>query len=266
MRGMRPRKAPEHAPAMPESSNTPESSVCSNEDWARYTVDSPREILSLLRTIQQQSLLLDVSFAGGGALTTLLAVDAARSLAVFDAMQDAAANQRLRAAEKIGFSTSIGGVHISFAAAAAEQVIFQQRPAFKIAMPKELIRLQRRDDFRILMPVANPAYCVIPPAPGLNRQPLRATIIDLSCGGVALAEHDAPLNMRTGDVMPDCELLLHEVGPVGVTLKVCNSAQFSLLNGTQKTRLGCRFVDPPASLHAVLQRYILHMERERLQR
>lgn len=263
---MRPRKDREHAPAMPESSNTPEPSVCSNEDWTRYALDSPREILSLLRTIQQQSLLLDVSFAGGGALTTLLAVDAARNLLVFDAAQSAATNQRLRAADKIGFSTSIGGVRVSFAAPAADPVIFQQRPAFKIALPKELIRLQRRDDFRILMPVANPVYCLIPPSPGRNRQPLRATIIDLSCGGVALAEHDAPLNMRAGDVMPDCELLLHEVGALTVTLEVCNSAQFSLLNGTQKTRLGCRFVDIPASLLAVLQRYILHLERERLNR
>lgn len=238
-----------------------------NEDWKRYTVHSPREILSLLKTIRQQNLLINLSFDGGeGMVTTILAINAASSQMILDGAQNEALNLRLCSGVNVNFSTSLNGVRISFSASKMALSLFEQRPALKLAMPQELIRLQRRDYFRIMMPIANPVYCVIPPSPELNEEQLRATVIDLSCGGVALAENEGKLCMQIGDVMPDCRLLLHEVGPLVVTLEVCNSAEITLHNGVHKTRLGCRFIDIPANLPAVLQRYVLNLEREQLVR
>lgn len=257
----------EQATDMSHPSNLPGQAACSSEDWNRYTVHSQREILSLLRTIQQQNLLVNLSFAGGdGVISTVLAIDAARNLVVFDGARNEVLNQRLCSAGKVGFATSINGISITFSCAKVDLVSFEQRPALKIALPQELIRLQRRDYFRIMMPIANPAHCLIPPSPGLNPEQLKATIIDLSCGGVAIAENEGRLDMQIGDVLPDCRLLLHDVGPLTVTLEVCNTAQLTLHNGVRKTRLGCRFVDIPANLPSVLQRYILNMEREQLKR
>lgn len=251
---------------MSHHSTTPEQSA-SSEDWKRYTVQSRREILSLLCTIQQLNLLVNLSFAGGeGVITTILAVDAARNLVVFDSARSELTNKRLSTAGQVGFSTSINGVGISFAAPRVDLVRFDQRPALKIALPQEMIRLQRRDNFRVMMPIANPAYCLIPPAPGLNQTQIRAVIIDLSCGGAAIAENEGALGMKVGDSMPDCRLLLHEMEPVTVTLEVCNTALLTLHNGIKKTRLGCRFVDIPADLPSVLQRYILNLEREQRKR
>lgn len=238
-----------------------------NDDWTRYSVQSQREILSLLKTIQQNKLLINLSFAGGeGIITTLLAIDDVNRLVIFDGAQNDALNNRLSSGIKVDFSTSHNGVKISFSATGISLISHEQRPALRIAMPRELIRLQRRDYFRIMMPVANPVFCIIPPSPGLNEELIKANIIDLSCGGVAIAENEGKLSMLIGDIMPDCKLLLHDVGPVTATLEVCNIAQLTLHNGVRKTRLGCRFVDIPTSMPAVLQRYIMNMERERLNR
>lgn len=238
-----------------------------NDDWKRYTVQSQREILSLLKTIQQHKLLINLSFAGGeGIITTILAIDAANKLVILDGAQNGALNQRLSSGIRADFSTSLDGVSISFSSTGITLITHDRRPALRIAMPRELIRLQRRDYFRIMMPIAHPVFCVIPPSPGLNQAPIKANIIDLSCGGVAIAENEGQFSMQIGDVMPDCKLLLHDVGPITVTLEVCNIAQLTLHNGVRKTRLGCRFVDIQTTMPAILQRYIMHLERERLKR
>lgn len=251
---------------MSHTGNTTEQ-IPDSEGWKRYTVQSQREILSLLRTIQQQNLLVNLSFAGGeGVITTILAIDVSRNLVVLDGAQSKMLNQRLCSGERVSFSTSLNGVSISFSSAKIDLVSFEHRPALKIDVPQELIRLQRRDYFRIMMPIANPTYCIIPPSPGLNQEPIKATMIDLSCGGVAIAENEGKFCMQIGDVMYDCKMQLHDVGPLIVTLEVCNIAQITLHNGIRKTRLGCRFVDIPANLPAILQRYILNMEREQLTR
>lgn len=247
---------------MSHRSTTPEHGD-NSKDWERYTVQSPREILSLLRTIQQQNLLVNLSFAGGeGVITTILAVDAERNLVVFDSARSELMNKRLSTAGQVDFSTSLNGVRISFSVPRAQLVRFDRRPAIMTAVPQEMIRLQRRDNFRVMMPVAKPSYCLIPPQAELYRMHIRAAIIDLSCGGVAIAENEGALDMKIGDILTDCRLLLHEIEPVTVSLEVRNTALLTLHNGIRKTRLGCRFVDLPADLHSLLQRYILKLERE----
>jgi c-di-GMP-binding flagellar brake protein YcgR len=48
-----------------------------------------------------------------------------------------------------------------------------------------------------------------------------------------------------------------------VSLQIRNSAQIRLLNGAFQTRLGCRFVDLPNEAAAMLQRFVMNIERAR---
>jgi hypothetical protein len=44
---------------------------------------------------------------------------------------------------------------------------------------------------------------------------------------------------------------------------VRNSAQIRLLNGAFQTRLGCKFIDLPNDMAAMLQRFVMNIERVR---
>jgi hypothetical protein len=50
---------------------------------------------------------------------------------------------------------------------------------------------------------------------------------------------------------------------VFTTLEVRNSAQIRLQNGAFQTRLGCKFVDLPNDMAALLQRFVMNIERAR---
>jgi flagellar brake protein len=240
----------------------------SDEPQKRYAVHSHKEILFLLRAIQQRNLLVNLAIPDSGnfIITSVLALNEIGNTLIFDCAQNDALNRRLTSGNSADFTANLEGVQISFSTGKIESCEFENRPALRTAVPGLLTRLQRREYFRIMMPVVHPVTCFVPPAPDTGEKPVTANVMDLGCGGVSITETGGRLNTEIGNRMADCRLLLPEVGTVITTLEVCNATQIRLRNGTTKTRLGCRFVDLPNVMANLLQRYIMHLERERRSR
>lgn len=232
---------------------------------ARFAIHSRTEILFLLRAIQKRKLLvnLDLPDSHHCVITSVLAVDEANHALVLDSARDDALNRELLAGQRAEFSCSLDGVAISFAIDAVRACDFDRRPALRIALPGSLIRLQRREHFRVQLPIANPVKCIVPPTDDAGLEPITAHIIDIGCGGVAIAESSGRLSTETGRTLPECRLLLPEVEMIVATLEVWNSAQIRLQNGEFKTRLGCKFIGLPNDMVASLQRFIMDLERAR---
>lgn len=251
---------------MPSSplQNAP-SAADHDEFLARYTLHSRTDILFQLRAIQKRKLLVNLDLQGSRQIvvTSVLAVDERNNVLILDSARGDALNHDLMSGKGAEFITQIDGVSISFATGPVTLCEYEKLPALRVALPKSLVRLQRREHFRVPMPIANPVKCMVPSPSDDDREPVTTHIVDIGCGGVALADPGGRLGIETGRMLPDCRLLLPETDVVVTTLEVRNSAQIRLHNGAFQTRLGCKFIDLPNDMAAKLQRFVMAIERAR---
>jgi c-di-GMP-binding flagellar brake protein YcgR len=234
------------------------------ENWHDFEVAARREICALLRGIGEKKQLIRMLVQGEAdvCVTSILAVDEASNAVYLDCSIDAEQNRRVLAARRLSFETSLDKVRILFAADHVDAATFEGGAAFRIAIPTSLIRLQRREYYRIATPVSNPVRVQIPlPADlgGTTTFPLA----DISCGGIAILDNKMILGNAIGKDYAGCRIDLPDIGAVTTTLQVRNSLDLTLLNNKTNRRLGCEFIDLPRGMLAYVQRYITRLERER---
>lgn len=234
-----------------------------DDPLARYAVHSPAEILFLLRAIQQRKLLVNLDLPGSRQIvvTSVIAVNERNNTLILDSARGDALNHELMSGKGAEFIAQLDGVSITFATGPVTLCDYEKLPALRLALPRSLIRLQRREHFRVPLPIAHPMKCVVPSTEEDDPEPITAHIVDISCGGVALA--GGRLGAETGRILPDCRLLLPESNAITTSLEVRNSAQIRLPNGAFQTRLGCKFIGLPNDMAARLQRFIMDIERAR---
>lgn len=231
----------------------------------RYAVHSRAEILFLLRAMQKRKLLVNLDLPGSRQIvvTSVLAVDEAQDVLILDSARGDALNRELMSGKGAEFITQLDGVSITFPTGPVTLGTYEKLPALRLALPRSLIRLQRREHFRVALPIANPVKCIVRPTPEDGPDPITAHIVDIGGGGVALADSGGRLGTETGKLLPDCQLLLPDVGTLVTTLEVRNSAQIRLHNGAFQTRLGCKFASLPNEAATRLQRFVMQIERAR---
>jgi flagellar brake protein len=231
--------------------------------WVR----SKKEIVALLLNVMRKHTLVSIHFAEGKefVLTSILDVDTVTGAVLFEYGADESANQRAVQSGKIVFVTREEGVKIQFMASKLEKAAFDGTRAFRIAVPEALLRIQRRQHYRLKTPIVNPVKCCVPvPAElGYSKRELQLTLHDISVGGVSLVSYPLDLKLSPTMVFPDCRLDVPAVGSIWVTLMVSNVFDVTLKNGNRSKRVGCRFIDLPRGDEAKIQRYIISVERER---
>jgi c-di-GMP-binding flagellar brake protein YcgR len=232
-------------------------------DLAKYTLSSSVEIVHHLRTIVKNGYMVTV-FANRGktfVLTRLLEVDAKRQVLVFDWGSDEDTNKQLLASERNVFVCSPDGVKTQFITGQARQVSYEDRPAFEIDLPAQVIKLQRREFFRIRTPVGTPLLCVINDYPGA---PLELAVFDISLGGIALWLPElATPGFDIATCYHDCHLDLKPFGHLHLTLQVRHRLPLQMRNGQDALRVGCTFVGLPSQMENLIQRYVGQLERDR---
>lgn len=228
-------------------------------DYGQYLLRNHTEILHVLRQLQQHQSQITLFFNEGGdlLLTTLLAADE-RHL-VFDYGASEATNQRALNAEKLFCITQLDKVRIQFVVRGMQGVAHEGRPAFRAPFPDTLLRLQRREYFRLVMPVTRRLVCQIP----VNGERIEVDVVDLSGGGVAVMVPPSTTKFHAGMKFPGCRIELQDVGVVNATIEVMSIFELTMRNGAHVKRAGCRFVDLSPAVANLIPRYIIRMERER---
>lgn len=236
-----------------------------DELLARCTLHSRAEILFQLRAIQKRNLLVNLDIQGSRQIvvTSVLGVNETNNTVILDSARGDALNHELLSGKGAEFIAQLDGVSISFFTGPVTLCTYEKLPALRISIPKSLIRLQRREHFRVPMPIAKPVRCIVPSTSAEDPDPISTHIVDISCGGVALAETSGRIGTETGMILHDCRLLLPESDAVITSLEVRNTAQIRLQNGSFQNRLGCKFADLPNDMAASLQRFVMDIERAR---
>lgn len=237
-------------------------------DYSKYQLYSRSEILFLLRSLIQRSCMLTAYFDHGQSflLTSLLAISEDGNWLYFDYGSDEKVNERALKADKVVLITLLDKVKIQFSVGGLQRTEGSSgRPLFAAQLPETVLRLQRREFYRLTTPVANPLKCRmnVSKTDG-GSVAVAATILDISGGGVGLAVPGdlAPI-LPVGALIPNCEIALPDEGNLRSTLCVRNAFNAATKSGNPYLRLGCEYVDLPGTQLSMVQRYITRIERER---
>jgi len=229
-------------------------------ELAPYTVYSRVEIVALLRKLAEGATLVTVYFdqAADFAVTVLLDVNPEFEEVIFDCASQPAIQRRLLAADSLTCVAFVDHIKLQFGARKAEATTHDDKPAFRVRLPEQVLRLQRRDFFRVRAPVSRPAHCLVPFSDD-RKQYEKLRLLDISIGGVAVVAYPEKFDPSVGQRIDDCFLDLPGVGSVGVSLKVRHVA--ALRDGKSRA-VGCEFVDLAPPARNLIQRFVNRLDAE----
>ncbi|AON54390.1 flagellar brake protein [Herbaspirillum seropedicae] len=235
------------------------------DDDSPYRVRSRREIISLLTSMMEKNQLLSLMIKGGSesVITSILEVDADEDAITLDAAPSAMLNESIVSSKQIDFEAIYNSIRITFAVEGARQIEYQGRPALQVDIPESLVRLQRREFFRIPTPIAKPLRCTFRiTQPDGSFVTVVTMLNNISAGGVGITDEKKLLSTTPGVIYEDCQLELGDNTLVSVKLQVRDCKEFKMTNGKIVNRFGCQFIDIPRTVLAAIQRFITKLERE----
>ena len=253
---------------MPDHTDIPPRPDAASADQSKYLIHSRLEIAAILGTLCKAGSMITAYFGGGNdfILTSIIAVRPEQNVVFVDYGADDGANQRALQTRKITFVAAHERIKIQFVAESLRPARFGGREVFRMAIPATLLRLQRREYFRIATPLTRPLVCSIAPQAAPVHAPAEVTIVDISCGGIAVIESSVPAGIETGVCYRGCRIFLPELGEVTTDILVKSTFEVTLKNGSKHMHAGCQFMDMPERDRALIQRYISRLERERKDR
>ncbi|MFJ7566488.1 flagellar brake protein [Herminiimonas sp. NPDC097707] len=234
-----------------------------NDDLNPYRVHSRREVIALLRSIGERNQLVRMLINHGNdtIVTSILQIDESANTVLLDCAPTAIMNQRVLDSEKLSFETVLENIRILFNSPAAESCIYENLPAFIIPLPTSVIRLQRREFYRVPTPVTNPIYCTIPIRAEDQIIPVVVPLHNISGGGLSIVDEKKLIDSTPGHIYENCRLDLPG-GSVTLALQIRNHLEVTLTNGKSIHRLGCAFVNPSNGALGAVQKYITKLERD----
>lgn len=236
-----------------------------NQDLSRYQLESRREIVSLLRSVgaRKQLVRMQANNGADSVVTSILKVDDALGVVIIDCAPSQTTNQRVLESDDLAFETVLDSIRILFNASGAQECMHEDRPALCIAIPDTVIRLQRRDFYRVPVPVGANVRCsmLVTDTDSGAVVSVALPLFNVSGGGVAVVDEKKAVPAEIGTVYNNCRLDLPG-GAIEVTLQLMNARDITLSNGKNIRRLGFMFVNLPNGTLAAIQRYITKLERE----
>lgn len=243
---------------MPPDKTLPEAS---NPDHERYMVYGRTEILLLLRRLAERRAAVTAYFARtqGSAVVELLAVDGGSDTVILDVPGDPHAHRAMLAADGLLFVAFIDQVKVQFRARSARAITHDDAPALAVALPEALMRLQRRDFYRIRIPATDSTTCTVPYAGEHARlgDPVyfaKLRVFDISLSGMSLVVQQERQLPSVGKQLDHCMLDLPSVGRFEVSLQVRRITP--MLRQLPARLVGCRFAILPPQGRQWIQRYI----------
>jgi len=237
------------------------STIQTDEELERCTLSGRREILFQLRNLIRQNERISVTFDEGrqSLLTVLMDLSPDEGTLYFDVGGSEETNAAFLKSERCHFAGVVGGIRIQFFGKSPHLVKLNGKRVFAIEVPKSMLRLQRRDAFRLQLPLAKPYICRIRRGtPGEIALPL----YDISVCGLGIQLSEKP-DIESMDKLDNCWLDLRDSGMFPVTIEVRYVRESESRTAKPIWHIGCRFINLPAASETIIQRFMAKIEVER---
>jgi len=232
------------------------------EKQEKYLIHSQTAIRQVLGEISKKPDLVTAYFNGdeGHLITVVLAVLPERNLLVFDRGPDEAQNRRLLELGQMTCVTRHKEILIRFTVREVKSARYQGQHVFAAPIPEELLRLQRREYFRVHTPVLNPVLCRIPQTAGGS---FHLPLTDISVGGTGMLDKSMQFESQAGDILKNCVLIYPDnQGQFDVDLQVRSVFATGTEQPNPMLRIGAAFLNLSMDQTAFIQRYIHRLQVE----
>jgi flagellar brake protein len=252
----------------PQDKSTPVFfEIDSPTEFSQFIITNRREIIFYLQLLTKQRSIVTAYINDGQHffLSSIVTIDEAGNLICLDPSSDPEDNILAQTAQKLTLVANLERVKIQFRLAPPQIRHYQGQNILTAALPDTLLRLQRREFFRLEPPLATPIHCKLATSnvDGSNSL-FELTLSDISGGGVSLIAPPGMANDFPRDaVFHDCRLEIPGEGVILVNLRVRKVIEISTRDGEHSLRIGCEFVKLPGTRLAFIERYITRIERER---
>lgn len=237
--------------------------LLSTDEFSQYMLNTKSEMFAVFRGIVEQVSQITMFFNEGRDMVLTDMISYGDSGVLLDLGASPELNAKALKASKLFCVTQLDKVKIQFILRGLKLVEAKGGPAFHAALPENVLRLQRREYYRLVTPIVHPLKCVMtfPPANGESRV-LGAHVGDISGGGLGVVSIPLDVPIDTGQQL-GCRIDLPEVGVVTGTVVVRSVFEWVARNGVKSKRAGCEFLKLPGLMLTLIQRYIIKVERER---
>lgn len=179
-------------------------------------------------------------------------------------------NKNVTLSDKIIFVSMHQHVKVQFVTHDIKLALLEGDETFYTDLPDFLLRLQRRDYFRLSIPASTPINCIIPVRPYNPDKPdepeiLREVpVVDISGGGLSLlcGEHETELLPKT--TFQNCRISLPGAGTIKVNIEVKSNIKITARDESVTTRVGCQLIRLDNQVQSMLQSYIARLQSESL--
>lgn len=250
-----------------EDTPVPDFEIDHPEAFGQFILSSPREVLFYLNLLARRRVVFTAYINEGQHffLTSILAIDETSSLVIFDTSHTEEDNASARSARQITLVGNLDRIKMQMRLPALKAATWEGQNVLSTPIPSSIMRLQRREFFRLEPPRSLPLVCKVAVQEADGRTTTHAlTLSDISGGGVSLI---APTGMAEyfprDALLPQCRLDIPGEGVIQVNLRVRKTIEISSHNGEHQLRVGCEFIGLQGTRLALIERYITRIERER---
>jgi c-di-GMP-binding flagellar brake protein YcgR len=241
-----------------------DTALLPTDEFSQYLLHARGEMLPIFRRLVERVSQITLLFNEGRDMVLSSLMDASPDGLVLEYGADAEMNRKALQMNKLFCITQLDKVKIQFILSGVTTTQVGGRPAFLAQLPESLLRLQRREHYRLVLPVLQRLKCKIrfPTVEGKEHQ-IEVEVADISGGGVCLIGFPAALSLELDMEFPGCHIELPEIGTIMTVLRLRSINEVVGRTGVRTQNVGCQFVGLPGPMETLIQRYIMKIERER---
>lgn len=225
-----------------------------------FTISDRRRLIFCLHRLMEDCDPVSIIFNEGrdNILTMLLHVNEEQDTLILDWGSSEEVNNRFLTSERSFIVAMPHGIRNQFLAEKPRKVTYKKRPAFAVQLPEKYIRLQRREYFRLVLPIRQRPTCSFSL---INGSTFASAVLDIGLGGAAIEVDSAKTPGNVGEIISGVMIDLGEFGELKTNLNI------RYINKTtreirQTSRVGCKFEKLTSAHEHLLQKFITHLQRE----
>lgn len=220
-----------------------------------HIIASPKQIESLLGRMVERNEMVSLRIPKQNDFynSAIVKMDREAGYIVLDEVVPKEGNNLLQAAGEFYFHARMDGVDTSFKGAIEDVIRRGDNVFYKTAFPESVRYIQRRESYRVSIPLAKTFLARLRPDEGIS---VTGELNDISVTGVSLRFSSLPYRFHQGDIVPDFTLQLDEdTLTVSIEIRHVREAGTGYL-------VGARFRDLDTRQERIIQLFVQKQERE----
>lgn len=226
------------------------------EQVADGIVNNHAKIVEVLGLLKQEDAKLKINFAGSKKdfSSHIIAVDKKNLCFTLDEIFPEDAHLLFSRSGNLIAQSKVQGATVSFQSSLIRASRSRQFTTYVCDIPDSISYIQRRNEYRVLVPSAHLVRAVAQHAP--SRQILQGRVHDISLNGICLAFKSRHI-IKPGEQLTHCKLPVGSDQVITFTLEVRHIES----NSTDTIHVGGKFSDLTARSSELISRFVRELER-----